>query len=701
MFHRVHHEEVGAHGAPVHLAQAGDARLVLHAADVELQPVAHLEAQRFGNALLDADGVLLVLGPLAGNDLVVGRLRHGRGQVELAVHQALGAVVRVVGRAHGLAVHGQQAAPDHGVPVVALDAAILEALLEGVGLLGHDVDHEAVGRIGRRGLAPAADEVGAQQHQQHQGQQAHGQAADLHHGIGRAGGYLPRGQHQPARRRGFVDAAAQQLDRHPAQAGEQRHGAGKAAHGDQSQLDVAAHGQQQCRKTGHAHAEHGQRRGLEPAHVAPYHAQRRHLGQLQHRRQAEGEQQREPHAQAKRHGPQACGRQGRLHQARQQQHEDVVHQVANGHAQRAGEQADQRELGGVGTGNGALALAQHAQHGRGVEVVGGKAARGQRHGHGREQRGQQGHQAQEFLGPVQRLAHFGATALQRLHAHAMLFGLFRLVRSPLAEGLDGSGGACHGKAVGQAAGGLHQAGGGHIGLVEHHARRKAHEAGAPVGLDHDDAGDAQLRITEQQGVAHGQAQRLEQGRINPDLAARGDVARGLLGRTRAHGHGEGAAQRIAGLYAFQGHELAGTTLVVAGPPHGGKAHGSHALQAQGLGALDEGRGRGIVAGHHGIAAQKLQGIALQAALQAVGKKAHGGECGDGQGHGHDQEAQLARAQVAQQGAPAQADKREVHGRDISAKGRQSTAMKHFQPACRPFRTDLLSEERRSVALRGP
>ena len=41
---------------------------------------------------------------------------------------------------------------------------------EGLALVGHHVDDEAVGRIGRRGGAPAVDQVGAQQHQQHQRQ---------------------------------------------------------------------------------------------------------------------------------------------------------------------------------------------------------------------------------------------------------------------------------------------------------------------------------------------------------------------------------------------------------------------------------------------------------------------------------------------------------------------------------------------------
>ena len=430
LLHRVHHEEVGAHRSPVHLAQAGDAGFVLHAANVKQQAVAQLQAQGLGDAFFHTHGTGLVLSPAARHDLVVGGLLHGGGEVELAVYQPLGTVFGVVVRPHGLAVHGQQAAPNHRVPVVLGHAVGLQVFLEVVGLLRHDVDDKAVGRIGRGGLAPTADKVGAQQHQQHQRQQAHRQAADLHHGIGRAGRDLPGGQHQPARRGGFIHAFAQQLHGHPAQARKQGHGPGKAAHGDEAQLEVTADGQQQRGKARHAHAQHGQRCRLEPAHIAADDAQRRHLRQLQHRRQAKGQQQREPHAQAKGHGPQAGRGQGRFDQARQQQHKHVVHQVTHGHAQRAGKYANERKFGGVGACNGALALAQHAQHGRCVQVVGRKAARGQRHGHGREQRGQQGHQAQELLGAVQRLAHFGAAAFQRFHPHGAHVGLFDLFSRP-------------------------------------------------------------------------------------------------------------------------------------------------------------------------------------------------------------------------------------------------------------------------------
>jgi hypothetical protein len=60
----------------------------------------------------------------------------------------------------------------------------------------------------------------------------------------------------------------------------------------------------------------------------------------------------------------------------------------------------------------------------------------------------------------------------------------------------------------------------------------------------------------------------------------------------------------------------------------------------------------------------LPRIALQAALQPVGKEADRRERGHGQQHGNDQETQLASAQIAPEGAPAKA-KGGIHGRDDS------------------------------------
>ena len=363
MIDGVHGKKVGPHRAPVHLAQRGDARVGLHTANVKTQPVAQAQSQGVGQALFHADGAFFLWRPAARHHLVVCGCLRGIGEVELAVHQALGTVFGVVVRAHGAIVHGHQAATDHRIPVVLAHARSLQRLLKGVGLVGLHVDDEAVGCVGWRGLAPAGNQVGAQQHQQHQRQEAHGQATDLHHGVSRTGADLARGQHQPARRRGLIHRAAQQLDHHPGHGSKQHHGSGKATHGDQAQLQIAADHQQQCRKTQHAQRQHRQRCRAQRPHIAPDDAQRRHLRQLQHRRQAKGQQQGQAHAQAQQRGPQAGSGQCRLHQARQQEHKHVMHAKTQHHAQGAGTQAHQGKFEGVAPGDGGLALAQYAQQG--------------------------------------------------------------------------------------------------------------------------------------------------------------------------------------------------------------------------------------------------------------------------------------------------------------------------------------------------
>ena len=134
----------------------------------------------------------------------------------------------------------------------------------------------------------------------------------------------------------------------------------------------------------------------------------------------------------------------------------------------------------------------------------------------------------------------------------------------------------------------------------------------------------------------------------------------MLGGAGGIGHLERAAQRVARRNALEGHQLAGAPLRITGPPHGRKAHGAHGLQAQRLGLVHKGLGRGVVAGDHDIAAQQLQGVALQPALEPVRKKTHRGERGHGQRDGHHQQTQFTRAQVAQQGAPPKAQERQFH-----------------------------------------
>ena len=204
----------------------------------------------------------------------------------------------------------------------------------------------------------------------------------------------------------------------------------------------------------------------------------------------------------------------------------------------------------------------------------------------------------------------------------------------------------HGQSIGDAAGRLHQARGGQVGAVDHHARGKAHETRATIGLDGDDVRDMKARIAQQQSVAELQAQRLQQRRIDPGMAAFGNRPHFQIRLARPLVQMQHAAQRVAGLHAFERHQTAGTTLLLSGPRHGRKAGRGHGLQPLLPGLLHKNRGSGVVADHHHIAAQQLAGVTLQAGLQAVGKKAHRAQCRHGQQHGHDDQAQLASAQIA-------------------------------------------------------
>ena len=348
-----------------------------------------------------------------------------------------------------------------------------------------------------------------------------------------------------------------------------------------------------------------------------------------------------------------------------------MHGKPQRHAQRAGDQPGQHKLKGVGQRNRALRLTQHAQHGAIVQVLGGKTARHNGHGNSTQQRRQQGHQIEEFLGPVQRLAHLGAAAFQRFQPRAAQaggrIGLFQLGLGPLHIGLDGFVIPGHGKTVIRSAGRLNQAGGGHVKLVNHHARRKADEARAPVGFLHDDAADGEAGVAHQQRLAGFEAQRLQQRRIGPRRAGRGNVAGGLPCGLQRVGHGHVATQRVAVRHALEGDQLAGTAVFVARARHRRKGDGRDGFQAQRLRFFDKSGGNLAVAAHHGVAAQQLKRIALQPAIEPVRKKTDRRERRHRQRHGHHQQPQFASPQIAQQGFPAEREKKCVHGKTLAQK----------------------------------
>ena len=302
-------------------------------------------------------------------------------------------------------------------------------------------------------------------------------------------------------------------------------------------------------------------------------------------------------------------------------------------------------------------------------MVGCKTARRQGHRHRTEQRCQQGDQVQKLLGPLQGLPQLRPTALQRLDPHAAHGTIFDLALRPGHEGVDASVLPRHGLAVGQPAGRLHQAGGGQVGAVNHHARRKIHEASTTVGLIHDQPCHPQAGVPQQQLIAQRQAQGFEQWGLHPGLAGRRDVARQITCTLGLCGHPQPAAQRVAGRHHLQGHQLAGAAPGLGGPRHGRKTQGLHHLQPQSAGFSLKGRRRRVVTDDHRVTTEQLPRIALHAALQAVSKKPHRRQRRHCQRHRQHQQAQLARAQVAPQSAAAQLPKRNVHGARLALKAK--------------------------------
>ena len=342
-----------------------------------------------------------------------------------------------------------------------------------------------------------------------------------------------------------------------------------------------------------------------------------------------------------------------------------MHRIPNDDAQHAGRHAGQYKLKGIRQRNRALRLAQHAQHGAVVQVFGGKPARNDGHCHGAEQGCQQGHEVEEFFGAVQRLAHLGAAAFQRLEPHASQLGLLDLLAGPLHIGFHCRVAAGHGKAVVGAAGRLDQVGRGEVGAVDHHARGKIDEARATVGLLNDDTRQLEARISHQQSLADLEAQRIEQRRVGPGRAGCRNIPRGCACAFDAVGHRHAAAQGVALGHGLESHEFAGTAVGFQRAAHGRKSHGRNRLQSQAARLGDKNFRRFAVAAKNSITAQQLPGVALQAALEAVGEKAYGRQGRHRQGDGNNQQTQLARAQVAQQGAPAEFQEKCAHSVTIT------------------------------------
>ncbi len=307
-----------------------------------------------------------------------------------------------------------------------------------------------------------------------------------------------------------------------------------------------------------------------------------------------------------------------------------------------------------------LRLAQHPQHGAVVQVALREVAR--RHGHrdGRQQRGEQRHEAQELLRAIDRLGHLGAARREVLHAHAAQALRLDPCLGPVGVGLRHllvTARRTQRESPRDAAGRLHQPGGGEIGQVQHDARRQGGEAGAAVGLDRDEGRDAQRGVAQLQPVTHLQRQRLGQRRIDPGRARLRPAPERLHRGRLAELHPDAAAQGIGGIHRLDRGEPRRPALRRSGARHAGEVDRLADDQSAGDGGLRElGRHR-LVGQHHGVAAQQLRGVAHEARAHAVGEQPHRAQRAHGQHHGPQQQLQFAGDEIAPHLAAGQAPHR--------------------------------------------
>ncbi len=639
-------EEVHPHGVPVQLAQAGDGGFDDLAGHVEAQDVAHPEAQGLGQALLHREawrGVVAV--PGAGDDPVARRQRGVVGEVEVPVHQAAGAVVGVVVRAHRAAIHGDQAAADHGQQHGCGPAGGAEGVAQGVELVRLDTDDEAVGGVRRGGLLPAGEQVAAHQGEEQQRGEAHAQGQHLHQAG--AGSPAQGGEAvAPAAARTGADASdAAQHD--PADAGEDTEGGDEAAGDPGAEGDVPRHEHQQPGEHGGAEAPGEAVAHRHAAQLAAQHAQGGHAAEADQGRQGEAQQQHEGHGEPVGQGPDARRRQLEAHQAAEEAFQGVLHAKAEGAAGEAASQAQQGEFADEEAQQGCLAGAQAAHHGAAVQVAFDEAAGGEAYRHRGEDHREHGGEAQEAFGAVEGGADLGAGVV-----HA--FEGFAAPQAGLGPGFvarHGGDAAGQMEAVGDAAAGHDEAGGGQVGGVHDDARQQGKEVGAPVGLEAEHGGHAQARAAEADEIARVGAEGRRAAFVEPHLAGRGDAAGGGVRLVEAGGDADLAAQGVARLHRLDADELGR----VAEAGHAGEGGGFDAGEAAAGGFGAEVRRQRVVGGDEQVAAQELAGLAVEAAADPVGEEADAGEAGDGDDEGDEEQTQFAGTQVAAEHAEGQGE----------------------------------------------
>ena len=652
-------EEVHPHRVPVELAHAGDRRLDAAAADLERHTVAHREPEGLRQPRLDGELRLRRSRvPAPGLDDVARRQLGAVGQVELALGQAPRALVLVRRRVDRLAVDRHHAAADHRLDGRHRQALGREQRGDARALVGLDVDHEAVGRVGRRHPPPVVEEVGAHQGEQQQRGHAQAQRGGLDHAAAHAA--AERGD-------AVAPAATAQAALALEPPGEPEHApGGEREHAERHRKARRHHGAE-ARVGGDPEDQAEQRRQPEPPgrardrlgklELAPQHAQGADLAQAQQLRQHEAGEQR--HADHQAMGERQRRGRGELggEQLAQATRQPPLHRPAERGPEQRGSQPEEQELADHDAQHLRLTGSKHAHHRAAVEVARHEAARRQAHRHRGEDHREQCGQAQEALCLVERGAHLGAGVIHRLDtlaaaqvgARPFLVGLHRLRRSGHVQPPGGA------AALGDQAGGVE------VLQVEDRARQQAEEVGAAVGLEADHGADAELELAQAHLVAGLHAQLGEQALVQPHLARRRRTARGSVGLVGARRQTDGAAQRVAVLHHLDATER----RALGGARHAGEQHRLRGLQAAAARLVDEAVGPRLVGAQQQVAAEQLVGLAVERAPDAVGEKAHAGQAGHRDHDRQPEQVQLARTQVAQHHAQGETQVSH-HAADLSA-----------------------------------
>jgi hypothetical protein len=345
------------------------------------------------------------------------------GQVELALDQALGALLVEVVRVHRRVVHGHEPPAHHREELGLGDAARGEEAAHFGDLVRLHADEESVRRIRRRAAPPRIDQVVAREREQQHRGEAEREARHLHGVAAR----MPAQVREAVAQRAAARAQAprhrrrrQRTQRAEGHRGEHEHRDAEAADHVEPEARVARLPDEQPGERRAARGVGGERAAAGSAGLAPDDAHRRHVLQLQERRQREAEQQHEPDEEALQRRRGRRRGQRRAQQVAERRGDRALRGIAERAAERARRRAEHEELQAEELDEPRLRRAQAAHHRAAVQVPLDEAARAERDGHAGEDRREQRGETEEALRAVDRGAHLGPAVFQVLDALAAL-----------------------------------------------------------------------------------------------------------------------------------------------------------------------------------------------------------------------------------------------------------------------------------------